>query len=271
MRCIGNRIYVMKLLEKPTATSGQIVKELRQYLDTYPDFCVRFYEDGDEYYIRGIAESEDRGDDIKILQMSSDEDEAMTIESLIEELEVYEETCGVVVDFDGAKNFDLEDGKVFQFEDDDVDIWFNIGVKDARTFSVVQLRTDLERFSKDYAGAPVRFINYCGDEFSITDIDWDDYRLFIDVRDDEETVTVQEFLEMSDYSDEDIGCRVLSWGDNNDLDDYCWDDDEAAATRTIQQLPDGHIFYVEKDDNGDSVVFCQLGELLFDEHQDMII
>lgn len=63
---------------------------------------------------------------------------------------------------------------------------------------------------------------------------------------------------------------MLNWGDNSDL-DYWWNADDEPANRTIKQLPDGHIFYVDKDDNGESMIVCQLGELLFDECQDMII
>lgn len=262
----------MILLEKPTATSGQIVKELRQYLDAYPEFCVRTYDE-DRYYISDIVESSDSEQELLVLQMDNDENCAMTIKSLIEQLEGYDETTGVVVDFDGAKNFDLEDGKVFQFDDDDVDIWFNIGIKDARTFSADQLHTDLERFSNEYASSPVRFINGCGDLCSITAVDWDDYISFLELRecDDEETMTVQEFLDgFSNVYDGDSGCRVLNWGDNSDL-DYWWNADDEPANRTIKQLPDGHIFYVDKDDNGESMIVCQLGELLFDECQDMII
>lgn len=249
----------MKLLGKIIATSGQIVKELRQYLETHPDFCVRFYFEGDAWYVQSIDDTTACEQKIVILRTTSDEDCAMTVESLIEQLEGCDEESGVLIDYCGLRIIDLEDDKIFQFEEnkdnDYVDIWFFVG-GDIRAFSAAQLLSDLENFSNEYVDLPVRFVNDRGNVFSLDEVDSDKSMIYLQVIEDaDEPMTVGDLIEeLSSYSAV-RRCKVIQ------LYDY----QHEGESRTINQLPDGHIFYVEEDENGEKMIVCQLGELLEEE------
>lgn len=249
----------MRLLENVAATTGQIVEELRQYVEMYPDFCVRFY-DSCSAYIRDIGKATVDGQLVLVLLTSTDEDEALSIKSLIGRLEGYDDATGVLINWSGLNNYDLEDGKVFRFEEyddeDDVDIWFFAGQYDIRLFSREQILADLGRFTEEYADARVVLYGEDDEPFFITRVEWDDHRFFIEAREEsDESMPVTAFnKELSDYVTDDR-CEFLL---------FC--DEEDAVTRTLKRQTDGNLFYVDEYD-GETVIACRLGEVIFEDQE----
>lgn len=248
----------MRLLKDVTATVGRIVEELRQYVDKYSDFCVRFY-DGDPAYVQGINEATADGKKVLVLEANSNEGKALTIKSLIESLEGYDDATGVLISWSGIRNFDLKNGVVFQFEEDEVDIWFFAG-DDIRLFSGMQICADLERFTEEYADARVVLYGEDDETYFVTSAEWDDWIIHIDVSvESDESLTVADLKEeLSCYGTE-SGCEFRIFDE----------DDDFVESRTLKRLSDGNIFYVVEYD-GQTVIACQLGEIVFDEYNDSV-
>ena len=104
----------MVILQKPTATVGQLVKDLEQVVAKNPDVLLDYSED---MFVEGVRLRKD----IAILETTGSERRAATAEELLAMLRMLDASVGVVLQ-DGWELLDFDpkaDGTVIDYDDED--------------------------------------------------------------------------------------------------------------------------------------------------------
>ena len=137
----------MKILHKPTATVGQIIKDLEVIVAKNPSLFLEFSnDDGNDMFVEGIKLRKD----IAILESTSNEKRAATVEDLLAMFRLLDNSLGVVMQ-EGWELLNIEpnqDGSIFQYDDEDDYCLFYLG-RDVRLITTEQLERDLKEKGLD--------------------------------------------------------------------------------------------------------------------------
>ena len=132
----------MKILHKPTATVGQIIKDLEVIVAKSPDIFLEFSnDDGNDMFVEGIKLRKD----IAILESTGDMKRAATVEDMLAMFRLLDNSLGVVMQ-EGWEllNFELnEEGSIFWYDDDDDYCLFRLG-RDVRLVTTEQMEKELK-------------------------------------------------------------------------------------------------------------------------------
>lgn len=132
----------MKLLQKPTATVGQIIKDLEVIVAKNPSLFLEFSnDDGNDMYVEGIMLRKD----IAILESTGNRKRAATVEDLLAMFRMLNESPGVVMQ-DGWELLNFEpnkDGSIFKYDEEDDYCLFCLG-RDVRLVTTEQMEKELK-------------------------------------------------------------------------------------------------------------------------------
>jgi hypothetical protein len=132
----------MKLLQKPTATVGQIIKDLEVIVAKNPSLFLEFSnDDGNDMYVEGIMLRKD----IAILESTGNRKRAATVEDLLAMFRMLNESLGVVM-LDGWELLNFEpnkDGSIFKYDEEDDYCLFCLG-RDVRLVTTEQMEKELK-------------------------------------------------------------------------------------------------------------------------------
>lgn len=133
----------MELLQKPTATVGQIVKDLELIVAKSPDIYIEFQRD-DNYnarFVNGIRLRKD----IAIFETTGKKYRAATLEGILEMLKMLNASVGVVMQ-DGWELLDFypnADGSIFRYDDEE-DYCLYLVDRNVRLITTQQMETELK-------------------------------------------------------------------------------------------------------------------------------
>lgn len=137
----------MKLFHLPTASVGQIIKDLEQIVTKSPDIFLEYSnDDGNDMYVEGIKLRKD----IAILESTGNEKRAATVEDMLAMFRLLDKSLGVVMQ-DGWELLNFEpnkDGSVFWYDEEDDYCLFRLG-RDVRLLTTEQLERDLKEKGLD--------------------------------------------------------------------------------------------------------------------------
>lgn len=137
----------MKILQKPTATVGQIIKDLEVIVAKNPSLFLEFSnDDGNDMYVECITLRKD----IAILESTDIKQRAATVEDLLAMFRMLNESPGVVMQ-DGWELLNFEpnkDGSIFKYDEEDNYCLFCLG-RDVRLLTTKQLEKDLKEKGLD--------------------------------------------------------------------------------------------------------------------------
>ena len=137
----------MKLLQKPRATVGQIVKDLEQIVAINPNIFLEYSnEDSESMFVKEIKLQ----DDIVILETTGYENRAATIKDLLAKFRMLDASLGVVLhDFWEMLDFNPhEDGSIFQYDEEDECCFFEME-RNVRLVTTQQMEAELEEKRDD--------------------------------------------------------------------------------------------------------------------------
>lgn len=137
----------MKILHKPTATVGQIIKDLELIVAKSSDIYLEFSnDDGNDMYVEGIKLRKD----IAILESTGNEKRAATVEDMLAMFRLLDKSLGVVMQ-DGWELLNFEpnkDGSVFWYDEEDDYCLFRLG-RDVRLVTTEQMEKELKEKGLD--------------------------------------------------------------------------------------------------------------------------
>lgn len=132
----------MKILHQPTATVGQIIKDLEVIVAKNPSLFLEFSnDDGNDMYVECITLRKD----IAILESTDIKQRAATVENLLAMFRMLNESPGVVMQ-DGWELLNFEpnkDGSIFKYDEEDDYCLFCLG-RDVRLVTTEQIEKDLK-------------------------------------------------------------------------------------------------------------------------------
>lgn len=132
----------MKIIQKPTATVCQIVKDLELIVAKSPDIFLEFSnDDGNDMFVEGIKLRKD----IVILESTGKRNRAATVEDLLAMFRMLDKSLAVVMQ-DGWELLDFEpneEGSIFWYDEEDDYCLFRLG-RDVRLLTTEQLEMDLK-------------------------------------------------------------------------------------------------------------------------------
>lgn len=132
----------MKFLHQPTATVGQIIKDLEQVVAKSPDIFLEFSnDDGNNMFVEGIKLRKN----IAILESTGKRNRAATVEDLLAMFRMLDKSLGVVM-LDGWELLNFEPngmGSIFQYDEDDDYCLFRLG-RDVRLLTTEQMEKELK-------------------------------------------------------------------------------------------------------------------------------
>lgn len=132
----------MKILHKPTANVGQIIKDLEAIVAKNPSLFLEFSnDDGNDMFVEGIKLRKD----IAILESTGNGKRAATVEDLLAMFRLLDNSLGVVMQ-EGWEllNFEPnEDGSIFWYDDEDDYCLFCLG-RDVRLVTTEQMEKELK-------------------------------------------------------------------------------------------------------------------------------
>ena len=132
----------MVILQKPTATAGQIVRDLEQIVAKNPDVLLDYSnDDGNDMFVEGVRLRKD----IAILETTGKESRAATAGELLAMLRMLDASVGVVLQ-DGWELLDFEpnaDGTVIVYDDEDGYCLFSLG-RNVQLVTTQQLEAELK-------------------------------------------------------------------------------------------------------------------------------
>lgn len=132
----------MKILHQPTATVGQIIKDLELIVAKSPDIFLEFSnDDGNDLFVEGIKLRKD----IAILESTGKRNRAATVEDLLDMFRMLEKSLGVVMqEHWELLNFEPnEDGSIFWYDEEDDYCLFRLG-RDVRLVTTEQMEKELK-------------------------------------------------------------------------------------------------------------------------------
>ena len=134
------------------ATVGQIRKDLEEIVKLSPDSYLSYSESGDgwynDIYIYGIREWKG----LVLLTTTCDEDDAIEVEDFLNELaELSEDTKVLLQNGWELRNLrpNLDSGKIFWYDEDTENNYFEIVPCDIRLISADELQCSVEDFAQD--------------------------------------------------------------------------------------------------------------------------
>lgn len=137
----------MKIIHKPNATVGQIVKDLEQIVAKNPTIFIDYSNvDGNDMYVEGVKLRKD----IAILETTGRENRAATVEDLLAMFRLLDSSLGVVIQ-EGWEMLDLEpnkDGSIFKYEDEEDFCLFTMD-RDVRLLTTQQIEAELKKIDKE--------------------------------------------------------------------------------------------------------------------------
>lgn len=137
----------MKILNKPKATVGQIVKDLEKIVAKSPKIFLEFSnDDGNGMFVEGIKLRKD----IAILETTGNKKRAATVEDLLAMFRMLNVSLGVVLQ-DGweMKGFEpFGDGSIFIYDEDDNYCQFMVD-RDVRLITTQQIEAELKNIENE--------------------------------------------------------------------------------------------------------------------------
>lgn len=132
----------MKIIHKPNATVGQIVKDLEQIVAKNPAVFIDYSNvDGNDMYVEGIKLRKD----IAILETTGKKKRAATAEDLLAMFRLLDASLGVVIQ-EGWEMLNFEpnkDGSIFQYVEEEDFCQFTMD-RDVRLLTTQQIEKDLK-------------------------------------------------------------------------------------------------------------------------------
>lgn len=132
----------MKILNKPKASVGQIVKDLEKIVAKSPKIFLEYSnDDGNGMFVEGIKLRKD----IAILETTGNKKRAATVEDLLAMFRMLDMSLGVVMQ-DGWEMKDLEpyeDDSIFLYDEDDNFCQFTMD-RDVQLFTTQQIVKELK-------------------------------------------------------------------------------------------------------------------------------
>ena len=255
----------MRFIGNIETTVGQVVKDLETIAKNHPDVVLTFtYYDFCNYiYVYGVRFLKELG--FLLLESSLDEDDALTVKQLINELKAFDAKQKIVAQ-DGWKlvniehneywdeDFESDESSVIGLNDDDK-IFVGTGFKDIRLHSLGYLREEME----DRFGNCQDLRIVCLDEndqvYSLSEYHHDKYDkdgcdyLYLTDENGLHYIKVSDFIYL-DYDNISNGVAV----------NYTEDGDNYVL-RSIEIDEDGHSFFKTNID-GEDVIACRLGDII---------
>lgn len=137
----------MKILQKTTATVGQIVKDLELVVAKEPDILLDYSnEDGNDMFVKGVK----LGEGIAILETTGDEERAASAEELLAMFRKLDTSLGVVLhDLWEMLNFvPYPDGSIIRYDDEDGYCLFTLG-GDVRLITTQQIEAAVKKIDDE--------------------------------------------------------------------------------------------------------------------------
>ena len=136
----------MKILQKPNAMVGQVVKDLEQIVAVNPKIFLEYMYDGDDMFVEGIK----LRSDIAILETTGKKRRAATVEDLLAMFRLLDASLGVVIQYGWEMlNFEpYKDGSIFKYDDEE-DFCLFIMDRDVRLLTTQQIEKELEEKGLD--------------------------------------------------------------------------------------------------------------------------
>lgn len=137
----------MKILQKPNATVGQIVKDLEQIVEKNPGIFLEYCYDGDDMmYVEGIKLRKD----IAILETTGKKKRAATAEDLLAMFRLLDASLGVVIQVGWEMlNFEpYKNGAIFKYDEEEDFCQFMMD-RDVRLITTQQIEAELKKVDKE--------------------------------------------------------------------------------------------------------------------------
>jgi len=229
------------------ATVGQAVRDLKQIVKEKPDgylSCSDPFGNGGDYYVTGIKEWEG----IVILKCNCAEDDAISAESLLDELSDFDEDAGLILalgfGWELRNLYPEDDGMVFLCEEGDT--FFRFEDHDIRLFSAKDLSHLFSGFAEKYPDRKVFCKAKDGSFYPVAEVFDDDGIYYIAVRKGKEAISASDFKESFDDSEGGVVVKFLP----------------SKSYSAIYAKKDP-VFFEDKVD-GEDVIAFRLGETLCD-------
>ena len=230
------------------ATVGQLVKDLNGIKKQAPDsFISTTLGNGSEVYVRSVR----LWNGIIILRTCGDDEDAMSVADLLEELKGQDNDTQVVLEL-GWRLVNLspkKNGSVIWYDDDDECCWINYE-NDIRLFKVEDLSELVRYYAKKCPDRKVVCLADDGIYYPVADVYEDDGDGFVIVRkmNDGKGVTISKFA--NSLGDDEV---VLFFENKS----------ETAVYKAVGAVKSG-VFFEDVVD-GEDVIAFHLGETLYDE------
>ena len=255
----------MRFIGNIKTTVGQVVKDLEAIAKNHSDEVLTFpcYDFCNDNYVSGVRFLQNLG--FFLLESSLDEDDALTVKQLINELKAFDAKQKIVAQ-DGWRLVNLEHNEFWDedFESDessvivlnyDDEICVGSGFKDIRLHSLGYLMEEM----KDRFGNCQDLRIVCLDEndevYSLSEYHHDEYDkdgcdyLYLTDKNGFHAIKVSDFMNL-DYDETHWGVAV-NYTENGE--DY--------VLRSIEIDEDGHSFFKTNID-GEDVIACRLGDII---------
>jgi hypothetical protein len=132
----------MEILHKPTATVGQVVKDLDHIVAKNPNLYLDYSnDDGNDMYVNGVKLRKG----VAILETTQRKKSAATVEELLSVFRMLDSSVGVVLQ-DGWEMLNIEpyeDGTIFKYDDEDCYCLFMLD-RNVRLITTQQMETELK-------------------------------------------------------------------------------------------------------------------------------
>ena len=141
----------MRILHKPNATVGRVVKDLEQIVAKNPRLFLEYSIDDNDMFVEGIKLRKD----IAILETTGKKMRAATVEDLLAMFRMLDESIGVVIQ-EGWEMLNFEpyqDGSIFKYDDEEDYCLFMMD-QDVRLLTTQQMVEELKEKGWD------KFLDY---------------------------------------------------------------------------------------------------------------
>ena len=242
------------------AKVGQIVNGLRSIVERAPGSTLSFSEDESDLYISGIK----LWADIVILMSSRDEDDACSVDYLLEEMEGQDENAYVILQYlwqlrnlgaeDDGTFFCYEDNEDYEDDEESYCCYCWSDICEIRSFSGKYLGSAIKEFADKYPDRKVVGLAEDGTPYNVTSIfPEDDGVTYICVGwEAEEAITTSSII-CSLNGPDGVVVKFMR--------------DKQVVRKAIAANSEGHTFF-EHIVNGEKVIAFRLGETLYDRQLD---
>ncbi len=242
------------------AKVGQIIIGLRSIVDQAPGSTLSFSEDEQDFYISDIK----IWADIVVLMSSLDEDDACSVDYLLEEMESLDENSSVILQYlwqlrnlgaeDDGTFFCYEENEDYEDNEESYCCYCWSDICEIRSFSAKYLRSIIKEFADRYPKRKVVGLAEDGTPYDVTSIFPDDDGVtYICVGwEAEEAITTSSIIPSLNGPD---GVVVK------------FRRDKQVVRKAIAANSEGQIFF-EHIVNGEKVIAFHLGETLYDRYLD---